>query len=272
MRKARQVSRSKDFVGTTLVSVADCARAPFHKKEGGFTIGGPFIKDRLFWFGSFENTRQALPVTITPPSGPVTVQQPTHELLASAKLDWVANSKNVFSARYNVQRDRQSNVIVQTGNNITPDFLVNIISNDEVLNIGLVSTITPHLVNEARFTRHQFVSATPDDTTVPGQAHNSFYTGADFCCPQGANQKRYQYIDNLIWTKGSHTWGTLLWNRQRNQPAAQCAAGWHNCGHQCLLEWRKPGSRSQRSCNVRMSADYVLGAHWSEHCRCIRQL
>jgi hypothetical protein len=202
---------ASDYSGTTLTKLDGCNRAPFHKKEGGFTIGGPFIKDRLFWFGSFENTRQGAPATIGSsftPTGLITVQQPTNELLASAKLDWMVTSKNVLSARYNVQRDRQSNLIVQTGNNITPDSLVNIISNDEVINVGFVSTLTSRLVNEFRFTRHQFVSGTPDDSSVPGQAHNKFYTGADFCCPQGANQKRYQYIENLTWTKGSHTFKT----------------------------------------------------------------
>src|SRR5215813_5856581 len=32
-----------------LVSLDGCDRAPFHRKEGGFTIGGPFVKDHLFW-------------------------------------------------------------------------------------------------------------------------------------------------------------------------------------------------------------------------------
>lgn len=195
----------RDFSGGVLVTDSGCDRAPFHKREGGFTLGGPFIKDRLFWFGSFENTRQASPQTLTPNTGPITIQQPWNELLASAKLDWVINGRNTLSARYAVQRDREINQIVQTGNNITPNSLVNITQNDEVLNIGFISTITSHLTNEARFARHQFVSATPDDTTLPGQAHNTYYTGADFCCPQGANQRRYQYTDNLSWTKGAHT-------------------------------------------------------------------
>src|SRR5205807_2146074 len=110
---------NSDFSGGILVKVDGCRRAPFHKKEGGFTIGGPFIKDRLFWFGTFENTREASPLTLTPtPLPTVTVPQPSNELLASAKLDWVATSRNVITARYNVQRDRFGNLLVQTANNI----------------------------------------------------------------------------------------------------------------------------------------------------------
>src|SRR5438876_808344 len=194
-----------DFSGGVLVRDSGCDRAPFHKREGGFTIGGPFVKDHLFWFGSFEETHQGFPQTITPPTGPVTIQQPTNEVLWSGKLDWVINSRNTLNVRYNVQRDRFGNLIVQTGNNITADSLVNEVIHDGNINVSFVTTINPHTTNQARFTRHQFISSIPDNTTAPGQAHNTFYTGADFCCPQGGDQKRYQYNDNLTWTKGTHT-------------------------------------------------------------------
>src|SRR4029453_13991258 len=39
----------------------------------------------------------------------------------------------------------------------------------------------------------------------PGQQGANFYVGAAFCCPQGADQNRYQFIDNLSWTHGAHT-------------------------------------------------------------------
>ena len=42
------------------------SRAPFFKHEEGFTAGGPFVKDRLFWFASLERSAQALPETLTP--------------------------------------------------------------------------------------------------------------------------------------------------------------------------------------------------------------
>src|SRR5580765_5030071 len=50
-----------DFTAGTLTSLSGCDRAPFHRKEGGFTVGGPFIKNKLFWFTAFELSRQAVP-------------------------------------------------------------------------------------------------------------------------------------------------------------------------------------------------------------------
>lgn len=192
------------------LSVSGCPRAPFHRKEGGFTLGGPFIKDKLFWFASFEMSRQGSPLTLTPGAaegGNVTVQQPTNNLLYSGKIDYKISTNNMLSVRYAVDRLRDSNVIVQTGTNVTPDDLTSSTVNNASLNAGWVSTITPTLVNEARFVFYRFVTSTSDNSSAPGVIHgDGTTTGADFCCPQGGLQKRYQYIDNLTWTHGKHTY------------------------------------------------------------------
>src|SRR5215472_10283050 len=138
----------------TATSVAGCPRAPFHRKEGGFTLGGPFMKDKLFWFTSFELSRQGSPLTLTPGAaegGNVTVQQPTNNLLYSGKVDYKISQNHLLSVRYAVDRLRDSNVIVQTGFNVTPDDLTSSTVNHASLNVGLISSISPTLTNEARF-------------------------------------------------------------------------------------------------------------------------
>jgi hypothetical protein len=195
-----------DFSGGVLTSFDGCDRAPFHRKEGGFTVGGPFIKDKLFWFGSYELSRQSTPLSISTPTTANTVQQPANNLLWSGKLDYHISSNHNLSFRYNVDRLLQDNLVVQTGTNITPDSLVSSVTHVNGINTGLVSSITPNLINEAHFFFGRTLTATPDKTTVPGQQHPGFYTGAAFCCPQGGLQKRYQYSDSLTWTHGKHAW------------------------------------------------------------------
>src|SRR5579859_1994655 len=198
-----------DFTAGTLTSLDGCNRAPFHRKEGGFTLGGPFIKDRLFWFTSFELSQQAQPLTLTPFGAPQTVQQPVNNLLYSGKVDYKVSQNNLLTLRYAVDRARSSNVIVQTGSNVTPDDLTSSTNNNANINIGLVSSLTPNITNEARFVFTRFVTSTADNSNQPGIVHpDGTTTGADFCCPQGGLQKRYQYVDNLTWTKGKHTWKT----------------------------------------------------------------
>src|SRR5712691_9195025 len=46
-------------------SIAGCPRAPFHRKEGGFTLGGPCVIDKIFWFGSYELSTQSIPEVLT---------------------------------------------------------------------------------------------------------------------------------------------------------------------------------------------------------------
>jgi len=187
-------------------NIDGCARAPFHRKEGGFTVGGPFIKDRLFWFTSYELSRQGLPLTLTPFGSAITVDQPVNNLLYSGKIDYKVSQNNTLSMRYAVDRFRSSNVIVQTGTNVTPDDLTASTINNASFNVGFISSLTPTVVNEARFVFYRFITTTSDNTTAPGIIHpDGTQTGADFCCPQGGLQKRYQYIDNLTWTHGKHT-------------------------------------------------------------------
>ncbi len=181
------------------------SRAPFFKHEEGFTAGGPFVKDRLFWFASLERAAQAVPETLTPFGTSVTTSVPTTELLWSAKVDAKLTEKHQLNIRYNIQRDIQSNLVVQTGPAVDPSGLVAQVAHDNALNIGMVSTLTPHTVNEARFFWHRFLSQTPDVSVVPGEQLPGAYVGADFCCPQGAFQQRFQYVDNFSWSRGAHT-------------------------------------------------------------------
>jgi len=198
-----------DFTGATLIKLDGCDRVPFHRKEGGFTFGGPLKKDKLFFFGSYELSRQGAPLILTPPTGVVVLPQPINNLLWSGKLDYKISDKHIVSARFNVDRILQDNLIVQTSNNVTPNDLTSNIAHVSTINTGVVSSFTPTLVNEARFAFVRTLTSTPDKTTLPGQLHSGgFITGANFCCPQGGLNKRYQYIDNVTWTHGKHSWKT----------------------------------------------------------------
>lgn len=186
--------------------ISGCPRAPFHRTEGGFTLGGPFMKDKLFWFTSFELSRQQIPLILTPFGAPQSTPQPVNNLLYSGKIDYKISNNQNLSVRYAVDRFRISNNIVQTGLNVTPDDLTSSINNNVNLNAGLVSNVSTNMVNEARFVFTRFITSTTDNSSAPGVIHpDGTQTGADFCCPQGGLQKRYQYIDNLTWTRGKHT-------------------------------------------------------------------
>jgi hypothetical protein len=194
-----------DFSGGVLTKIDGCGRAAFFKHEYGFTVGGPFVKDRFFWFGSFEKVSQGVPTTTAPFGNSITVTSPTNEIMGSAKVDAKLTDKHTLSVRYNLQRDLADNLIVQTGGATDPSGFVSQVSHDNTLNIGMVSTPTSHTVNEARFFWHRTLTQTPTKSIQPGQALPNAYVGADFCCPQAGLNHRFQYTDNVSWTHGSHT-------------------------------------------------------------------
>jgi hypothetical protein len=184
---------------------AEFRRAPFHKWEGGGTFGGPIIKNRTFFFVSYEQVRQAVPLTLTPGGQSLTLSQPTKELLMSAKIDHQVTKNNFLSARYNQQRDLQDNLLVQIAPIATPDALVASVVHDTGVNLTDTWNLTPTTINEFRFFFHRFLSQTPVRSELPGQQGPGFYHGAAFCCPQGALDKRYEFVDNLTMTRGLHT-------------------------------------------------------------------
>ena len=204
--RGRNLTASNYFYNLSLGTPTHGApRAPFHRKEEGFTLGGPFKKNKLFWFASYELSRQSAAQTLTPPSGIINVQQPVNDLLYSGKVQYTPSDKHTFTVRYNVDRQFFDNQVSETGNNITPDDLTSISNHSSGLNVSLVSTLTPTLVNEARFFFYRTINTKLDKTNLSGQQHPDFASGANFCCPLRGLSKRYQYLDNLTWTRASHS-------------------------------------------------------------------
>lgn len=129
-----QYSRNENYLGynagpTTVV------KTPFDYSTRGFSLGGPIIKDKVFFFVSGERVRQDAPATSMLPSdanhaaGGNYSQATVEDLTAlstflkdkygydpgafqgysfrtysdkiTAKLDWTINSKNTFTLKYN---------------------------------------------------------------------------------------------------------------------------------------------------------------------------
>ena len=92
------------------------SNAPFNRSIVGFGVGGPILKDRLFWFLNYEHTLQH-GSTFTQAQAPFTqfngaFPVPFHETLATARADW--NVTKVWRAFYALHFD-QMNLITGFG-------------------------------------------------------------------------------------------------------------------------------------------------------------
>ncbi len=137
---------------TTLLPVANdfAARA-----------GGALIKNKLFYFGSYEHVKRSVPAPITITAANAAAIGIPSNLLTNppaiehagwvdARIDWVINSKHQFFVRYNYFRNEypfNSNVGGLNALSVAADFH----DRAHVLGAQLLSTFSPTILNELRF-------------------------------------------------------------------------------------------------------------------------
>ena len=86
-------------------------RAPFDREQVGFSVGGPFIRDRLFWFLNYERNNQdgAIATAIGGfPQFTGAWSVPFDEKMATGRLDW--NIRQDIRAFFRFLHDDSSGV------------------------------------------------------------------------------------------------------------------------------------------------------------------
>lgn len=171
------------------------------RHQFGGSVGGPIVKDRLFFFFSYDQQKRNFPAVAAPglttffdsvTSVPgLTAQQVEagktylrnltgvvarkgDQNLYLPKIDWVINDKHTFSAVYNRMRwdspaGVQTAAVVNRGITSFGSDLVSI----DTLNLRLNSAFTPTILNEARFQYSRDLEQQIADTPTSGELTNS---------------------------------------------------------------------------------------------------
>jgi hypothetical protein len=174
--------RNEKLDSRNYFNVAPQVKPPFRLNQFGGTIGGPIIKDRLFFFANYEGVQQRLGInqntfvptaafraTLAPalqdavnrlplPNGPVSATEPRlatfnqgysnslTENTFSIKTDYTITAKDRLSVRYNYNSS-----FTKSWYGIADDQFRPV---DSLLQLGKVTytrTISPSLLNEAGF-------------------------------------------------------------------------------------------------------------------------
>lgn len=189
----------------------------FSRQEIGGSIGGPIVKEKLFFFFALERfrERQNIPVTqaaltqlaAIPGAQPVSeISTPYNDTLLSAKVDHKITDNQTMFYRFSYQKNDSPND--QIANPATTDLSGGNTNNNElysfVVNHNYV--ISPTKVNVFTFHYQDFSNAILGVTTNPLLTFpGGVQIGSNTNVPQATLEKKYQFRDDFSWIKGNHT-------------------------------------------------------------------
>jgi hypothetical protein len=184
---------------------------PFDRQQIAAGVGGPVIKDKVFWFGSFEYRNQD-GATLVGERDTATrsirrgfAPAPLNDLLATGRGDWIISPEDRVSGRYSIERadDVTASTLIraigsasqrQAGRNHYQSFLTN-----------WTRLLSPSAVNNFNFSVTNFVNRTDPVTVGPQLTFPSIQDGASFRVPQQTRMNRLQFADTLSVVKGAHS-------------------------------------------------------------------
>ena len=85
-------------------------KAPYDQQQFGGVVGGPLVRDRAFFFGSYEYRRERSNTVVTSPEAPgEVVPTPANEHQGHVRGDIRFTDRNALAVRYNMVRWKQDN-------------------------------------------------------------------------------------------------------------------------------------------------------------------
>ena len=200
-------------------STEGAVKPPFNRQQFGGSFGGPIKKDRAFFFGAIERTRERGnsfvsaddqdKITFLEPFGYQAVPllpQPFNDWQYTVKGDFVLSPKHQLVVRFAGQNndalnDQAGFLIVRTdlsGGNESLNTLYNFLT-------SLTSTVNASTVNQFTYQYQTFdnrINATTDLNllTFP----DGLLVGRNGNVPQQTLQKKHQFHDDLSWNRGNH--------------------------------------------------------------------
>src|SRR5215475_6019497 len=192
-------------------------KTDFDRKQYGFNVGAPAIKDRLFWFGNYEKTEENSAISINTQYFPnlTSFKGPFDENSSNVRTDWRVSQNHDFLFRWS--RNENSNLGGFGGNRLPSSGNINTNTTHQFVT-GLDSVLSTKLTNSFRLAATDFknrVLRPPADAqavVVPGlenirivTGNNRLISGPDNITPQSTFDRFYQFRDDVTYSDGNHT-------------------------------------------------------------------
>lgn len=198
-------------------------RPPLQINQFGGRLGGPIVKNKAFFFFTYDGQRQQLPnfldpvgfftqpaatqAALLPKMG--TYQIGRNQNVLMVKGDVAINNKNQLSLRFNQQNfTGKNNEFTGTGG--TLEHSGDSVAKTTTFSGALVSTITNTTVNEFRFQWAKDSEPGLANSSDPEASINAgaLLIGRNNFSPRETTIKRGQIIDNISFASGRHSFKT----------------------------------------------------------------
>jgi hypothetical protein len=180
-------------------------KAPYNQQQFGGTVGGPFVKDRAFYFGSYERRRERSQVVVTSPEAfGLVVPTPADEHQGHFKGDVRFSEKNSLGVRYNMVRWKKDNEI---GGLNLPGSGFNWDNNVDTVHGTFLTVGSQRFLNEVRgqYSRYTDRRAAKCDCVSIQRAGYGISGGYDFGTWGVLPETTYDIADTAsLWT-GNHS-------------------------------------------------------------------
>ena len=225
------LNATNSIAGPTLVALGLPKKPKDRRQQFGPSVGGALIKDKLFYFFSYDQQKRNFPAVIVPYANTFLTGTGTapgysnavafyksmtglqdrqgNQIIGLSRIDWNLNARNQISSTVNILRWDSPNGL-QTAPTHGYDVSGN--GNDGVKTETVITrwtaTITPSLISELRFQGgrdFEFVTANAPGpyVTMTNGLNFGMYNGL----PRTAypDEKRWQISENLNWLHGRHS-------------------------------------------------------------------
>jgi hypothetical protein len=207
-----QSLRAKDFFEKQTTD----SKPSYNREEFGGSVGGPIVKDKMFFFGAFERFRERQNLLVNPALLPEiaaipgvtaspTIPLPYNDTLLTVKVDHQYSSKQTLFYRFAYQKNDSPNDQFDPG--VPSDLTGGNLNNNRLYSMlgSHTYTFSPTRLNTFSFHYQDFKNEILGVTNNPNIVFPSVQTGANVNVPQQTIERKFQFRDDFSLLKGKHT-------------------------------------------------------------------
>jgi hypothetical protein len=194
------------------------AHPGYSRQQFGGSVGGPFIKDRLFGFFAWERERESqglvesgasyAELVLAQSAGlaaepAAVIPRPFYETRYNGRMDWTVNDRNSAYISYtsqanNSENDQSNGTGDLTNGNFTDNHL-------QLVGFTLNTLISNTLVNQFTSGFQYWNNLIASNISAPLVVFPTASFGTNTNVPQQSFQRKWQFKDDLSKTIGKHT-------------------------------------------------------------------